>query len=164
MKLTQYTGYRLIITGTVQGVGFRPYIWQLARQEGYGGTVRNDGRGVIIELFKSPPYSPTELTRFCETIRAGLPPLASIDTIDINDRRWSHYIAGAEALINNYPTFRDAARKQIDERTANFLEAHDLKTYVAANRREWHDLHEMLSGRKMNPAECLPYVFDKLVE
>ena len=89
---------------------------------------------------------------------------AGIDTIDINDRRWSHYIAGAEALINNYPTFRDAARKQIDERTANFLEAHDLKTYVAANRREWHDLHEMLSGRKMNPAECLPYVFDKLVE
>ena len=87
-----------------------------------------------------------------------------IGQIDINDRRWSHYIAGAESLIRNYPIFHDAARKQIDERTANFLEAHDLKTYVAANRREWHDLHEMLSGRKMNPAECLPYVFDKLVE
>ena len=87
-----------------------------------------------------------------------------IDQIDINDRRWSHYIAGAESLIRNYPTFHDAARKQIDERTANFLEAHDLETYVSANRREWHDLHEMLSGRKMKEAECLPYVFDKLVD
>jgi hypothetical protein len=86
-----------------------------------------------------------------------------IGQIDINDRRWSHYIAGAESLIRNYPTFHDAARKQIDKRTANFLEAHDLETYVAANRREWHDLHEMLSGRRMKEAECLPYVFDKLV-
>ena len=88
---------------------------------------------------------------------------AGIGQIDINDRRWSHYIAGAESLIRNYPTFDDAARKQIDKRTANFLEAHDLETYVAANRREWHDLHEMLSGRRMKEAECLPYVFDKLV-
>jgi hypothetical protein len=87
-----------------------------------------------------------------------------IAKIGIDDRRWSHYIAGAEALISRYPRFYEAARRQIDERTANFLEAHDLETYVAANRREWLDLHRMLSGRQMREDECLPYVFDKLVE
>ena len=84
--------------------------------------------------------------------------------INIDDRRWSHYIAGAEALIKRYPRFYEAARRQIDERSANFHEAHDLETYVAANRREWLDLHRMLSGRRMREDECLPYVFDKLVE
>ena len=70
-----------------------------------------------------------------------------IEKIAIDDRRWSHYIAGAEALIKRFPRFYDAARRQIDERTENFLQMHDLKTYVAANRREWFDLHRMLSGR-----------------
>jgi len=87
-----------------------------------------------------------------------------IEKIAIDNRRWSHYIAGAEALIKKFPRFYQAARTQIDKRTENFLEAHDLETYVAANRREWLDLHRMLSGRQMNEDECLPYVFDKLVE
>ena len=87
-----------------------------------------------------------------------------IEKISIDDRRWSHYIAGADALIKRFPRFYDAARRQIDERTGNFLEMHDLNTYVAANRREWFDLHRMLSGRPMREEECLPYVFDKLVE
>ena len=52
----------------------------------------------------------------------------------------------------------------VDERTANFLESHDLDTYVAANRREWFEIHRVLSGRDMAESECLPYVFDKLVE
>ncbi len=86
-----------------------------------------------------------------------------IEQIDISDRRWSHYIAGAESLISNYPLFREAARRQIDRRTSNFLEAHDLSTYIAANRREWFDLHHLLSGRKMSEDQCLPYVFDKLI-
>ncbi|MCG6929037.1 MAG: FAD-dependent oxidoreductase [Desulfofustis sp.] len=87
-----------------------------------------------------------------------------IASIAINDRRWSHYIAGAEALIRHHPRFRELARRQIDARTANFLQSHDLDTYIAANRREWRDLHQLLSGRKMAESECLPYVFDKLVE
>lgn len=90
--------------------------------------------------------------------------IEGIEKIGIDDRRWSHYIAGAEALIKKFPRFYDAARSQIDKRTENFLEAHDLETYVAANRREWIDLHRMLSGKQMREDECLPYVFEKLVE
>jgi hypothetical protein len=40
-------------------------------------------------------------------------------------RRWSHHMAGADALIEQYPKFYEAAKKQIETRTANFLETHD---------------------------------------
>ena len=90
--------------------------------------------------------------------------IEGIYKISVEDRRWSHYIAGAEALIGEYPRFYEAARKQIDERTANFMESHDLSTYINANKREWLDIHEQLSGRKLSESECLPYFFEKLLE
>lgn len=39
---------RLRVTGIVQGVGFRPYVWHLARELGLVGWVRNDAAGVEI--------------------------------------------------------------------------------------------------------------------
>ena len=44
-------GLRIEIRGTVQGVGFRPWVARLARDLGVGGTIRNDARGVSIEAF-----------------------------------------------------------------------------------------------------------------
>jgi hydrogenase maturation protein HypF len=40
---------RVRITGIVQGVGFRPFIYRLAKEMGLKGYVRNDARGVTIE-------------------------------------------------------------------------------------------------------------------
>ena len=46
---------RLIeLRGTVQGVGFRPWVYRLARDEGIAGRVRNDAQGVTIEAFGRP--------------------------------------------------------------------------------------------------------------
>ncbi len=87
-----------------------------------------------------------------------------IGKISIDDRRWSHYIAGAEALMHNYPRFYEAAKAQIKQRTANFLETHDLETYISQNKREWFEIHSMLNGKSMSEADCLPYVFDKLIQ
>ena len=87
-----------------------------------------------------------------------------IDAISIEDRKWSHYIAGAAALMNHYPDIYETARKQVSERTNNFIEAHDLETYIAANKREWIDTHALLVGRPMKAEECLPYVFQKLID
>ncbi|MGR3696832.1 MAG: acylphosphatase, partial [Roseovarius sp.] len=42
-------GWRIRVRGQVQGVGFRPYIWQLARSMGLRGRVLNDPEGVLIE-------------------------------------------------------------------------------------------------------------------
>ena len=47
-------GRRILVRGTVQGVGFRPWIYRLAVEEGLSGRVRNDARGVTIEAFGSP--------------------------------------------------------------------------------------------------------------
>ena len=43
-------GRRIEVRGTVQGVGFRPWIYRLAQEEG-GGRVWNDEAGVEIEAF-----------------------------------------------------------------------------------------------------------------
>src|SRR5918912_3097369 len=40
---------RLRVTGTVQGVGFRPFVYGLAQRHGLGGFVLNDGEGVVVE-------------------------------------------------------------------------------------------------------------------
>ena len=39
---------RLHASGVVQGVGFRPFVYGLARRHGLGGFVLNDARGVVI--------------------------------------------------------------------------------------------------------------------
>jgi hypothetical protein len=87
-----------------------------------------------------------------------------IETISIEDRKWSHYIAGAATLMKHYPDIYETARKQVSERTNNFIEAHDLETYIFANKREWIDTHSLLAGKPMNAEECLPYLFQKLID
>lgn len=71
-------GRRLRVRGQVQGVGFRPHVWRLARALGLGGRVMNDNAGVVIELWGSE----TGLQSFMESLRSQVPPLARIDVIE----------------------------------------------------------------------------------
>jgi hypothetical protein len=89
--------------------------------------------------------------------------VAGIEKIPITQRSWSHYIAGAEALLGHYPSLYEAATDQVEKRTADFLEAHDLETFIAENRREWFATHRLLAGEGLAEKDCLPYVFDKLI-
>jgi hypothetical protein len=86
-----------------------------------------------------------------------------IQKIPIEDRKWSHYITAAAALIGSDPELHEIAKKQVAQRTADFLEKHDLETYIAENKREWIDTHSLLAGKPMQEADCLPYVFEKLL-
>ncbi|MCA9675477.1 MAG: carbamoyltransferase HypF, partial [Myxococcales bacterium] len=45
------SGRRIEIRGTVQGVGFRPWVYRLAHELGVAGRVRNHARGVTVEAF-----------------------------------------------------------------------------------------------------------------
>ena len=65
---------RLRVTGTVQGVGFRPFVYQHAVRLGLGGFVRNDSAGVLIEV-EGPEGAITEL---CRLLVDGAPPLARV--------------------------------------------------------------------------------------
>jgi cation diffusion facilitator CzcD-associated flavoprotein CzcO len=87
-----------------------------------------------------------------------------VTVVPIINRKWNDYIGGAQALMQAFPRLRELARAQVDARSADFAQAHDLQSYLAANRREWFALHEQLAGRPMAERECLPFVFDKLIE
>jgi hydrogenase maturation protein HypF len=70
---------RLRLTGTVQGVGFRPFVHRLAVAEGLGGFVRNTGEGVSAEIEGPAPA----VDRFLARLDAGIRPPASVRTRSI---------------------------------------------------------------------------------
>ena len=48
-------GLRIEIRGTVQGVGFRPWVYRVAHELGVAGRVHNHARGVTVEAFAEEP-------------------------------------------------------------------------------------------------------------
>jgi hydrogenase maturation protein HypF len=65
------------VGGTVQGVGFRPFVWHLAQQFNLRGRVWNDGAGVVIQAWGTPEA----LAAFRHQLRTAAPPLAQVDAI-----------------------------------------------------------------------------------
>ena len=84
--------------------------------------------------------------------------------VPIEERKWSHYISGANALIGRYPDIRQKAADQVARRTQNFMQSFDLGQYIAVNRREWIETHRRVAGKALPPDACLPYPFEKLIE
>ncbi|MFD2111915.1 carbamoyltransferase HypF [Thiorhodococcus fuscus] len=75
-------GERIRVRGLVQGVGFRPTVWRLARECGLIGDVCNDGEGVLIRARPAADIDPAAIERLCERLRTECPPLARIDAIE----------------------------------------------------------------------------------
>jgi hydrogenase maturation protein HypF len=65
---------RIEVDGAVQGVGFRPFIYRLAREMSLDGWVANDTGGVIVEV----EGTEDSLKRFLARLPAEKPPPASI--------------------------------------------------------------------------------------
>lgn len=68
---------KILIEGIVQGVGFRPFVYQSAVRLGLSGWVNNDTRGVSIEV----EGDSQQLGLFTRRLREDHPPLASISAI-----------------------------------------------------------------------------------
>ncbi|MBE6517398.1 MAG: carbamoyltransferase HypF [Thermoplasmata archaeon] len=68
---------RFTVTGTVQGVGFRPTVYRLATELGLKGTVRNNGANVVIDVDAD--------AGFMDLLETRLPALAHIESCDIED-------------------------------------------------------------------------------
>jgi hydrogenase maturation protein HypF len=72
--------YRAIVKGIVQGVGFRPFVYRIAKEIGASGYVRNVGNSV--EIFIDSEKIKAE--EFNKKIKEEHPPLAKIFSIDIS--------------------------------------------------------------------------------
>ncbi|MBZ5605775.1 MAG: carbamoyltransferase HypF [Acidobacteriia bacterium] len=72
---------RLEVRGTVQGVGFRPFVYRLATSLSLAGYVLNESGGVTIEI----EGAEIAITSFVRRLRSEAPPLASIETLDVHD-------------------------------------------------------------------------------
>ncbi|PJE28181.1 Carbamoyltransferase HypF [Pseudooceanicola marinus] len=77
-------GYLLRVRGQVQGVGFRPHCWQLARRMGLRGWVLNDAQGVLIAV------AGLRAGDFAAALRADAPPLARIEVIEVTPHRFDN--------------------------------------------------------------------------
>ena len=72
------TRLRLLVRGTVQGVGFRPFVYRQARALGLAGWVANSAQGVTVEV----EGHPGDIASLVRTIRLAPPPGASVTGID----------------------------------------------------------------------------------
>jgi hydrogenase maturation protein HypF len=69
---------RVTVSGVVQGVGFRPFLFRLAERFGYRGWVQNIGVGVEIHLESEKPV---DFSPFLKALRDEMPPLARVEDV-----------------------------------------------------------------------------------
>ncbi len=77
MSLKQ--GFEIHISGIVQGVGFRPFVYNLAKAYNMHGTISNTSQGVLIKIWATKD----NLSNFINELRQKAPPLSEIDDIRI---------------------------------------------------------------------------------
>ncbi len=70
---------KIHITGIVQGVGFRPFVYNLAMKFGLNGYCLNDSEGVVIEV------SGSRIDTFIEELKNNAPPLSRIETLTVEE-------------------------------------------------------------------------------
>jgi hydrogenase maturation protein HypF len=66
------------VDGTVQGVGYRPFVYRLAHELGIAGWVLNDERGVLVEAEGAPAV----LDAFVTRLSADAPRLAQVTAVE----------------------------------------------------------------------------------
>ncbi len=71
----------ITVRGIVQGVGFRPFVFNTARSMGLAGWVQNEAGMVRIEV----QGVTADVDLFVMTLRAATPPQASIDALEISE-------------------------------------------------------------------------------
>ncbi|HEX6458113.1 MAG TPA: carbamoyltransferase HypF [Thermoleophilaceae bacterium] len=72
---------RARVEGTVQGVGFRPFVYRLALELGLSGHVFNDAHGVVVEA----QADARAVEAFLERLAAEAPPLATVERVTVRE-------------------------------------------------------------------------------
>ncbi|MBK3640096.1 carbamoyltransferase HypF [Streptomyces sp. MBT33] len=107
---TQAVRCRVTVRGTVQGVGFRPFVHRLATDLALSGFVSNTASGVLVEV-EGPPEG---VARFCDRLAAEPPPLAIVTGVGVEDLP----ATGTDATFTIRATERSPGRTQLPPDTA----------------------------------------------
>lgn len=98
----------LTVTGVVQAVGFRPFVYRRATAHGLGGSVRNTGdAGVNIVL----EGTADAVDAFLDDLRQRPPPLSVVESVEIERRE---PLAESTAEQDRAPSFEIAASTDND--------------------------------------------------
>jgi hydrogenase maturation protein HypF len=77
-----------VVSGAVQGVGFRPFVYNIAQQLGVVGEVYNDSAGVVIFV----QCTHTQFKQFLFRLKSNTPALATITKIKTKDCQIEKYL------------------------------------------------------------------------
>ena len=105
---------RVRVTGTVQGVGFRPFVYRHAVALGLSGFVRNDSEGVLIEI----EGRGSSLDELCRLLTDAPPPLARVTGVRATTTRAGGSAEGFR-IIASAPEGRPDAPVSIDTATCD---------------------------------------------
>ena len=86
MSIATLRRARVRVEGTVQGVGFRPYVYRLAGELDLAGYVLNDSHGVLVEV----EGDADAVDRFVARLAPDAPPLAVVERLQAEDRAPVH--------------------------------------------------------------------------
>jgi hydrogenase maturation protein HypF len=75
------TRAQILVRGVVQGVGFRPYVFSLARRRALRGQALNIATGVLIDV----EGEKDAIEQFINEIESGPPPLSEIESVERRD-------------------------------------------------------------------------------
>ncbi|MDO5832196.1 MAG: acylphosphatase, partial [Methanobrevibacter sp.] len=76
---------KILTQGIVQGVGFRPYVYRLAKDLNLNGSVRNLGN--VVEII----VEGKKTQEFVRRLPEELPPIAKINSIEVEEISESNY-------------------------------------------------------------------------
>ena len=139
---------RIRVSGIVQGVGFRPFVWRLAQELKLTGWVRNDAQGVDISAQGSTAHIAILLKR----LRADAPALARVDAIETREAE----IDGASDFTIR-PSTRGNTRTAIGPDVAVCIDCLD-ELFDPANRRWRHAFITCTHcGPRYTVTRALPY-------
>ncbi len=142
-------GCLLRVTGTVQGVGFRPFVHQLARKHGLAGWIRNRSGDVEIRL----EGSPSDIESFVERLGRQAPPLARVSRVvrtPVEPRGLSDFV-----IRHSHPV---AGERQAIAPDVSICQQCDQELRDPANRRHRHPFITCTDcGPRISIIEDIPY-------
>jgi len=136
------------VSGTVQGVGFRPYVHHLAQMLSLSGWVRNDGEGVFIEA----EGDPVQVARLIHELPHRAPRLAHVESIAVSELAPQ----GADGFVIN--TSLASAPATSVPADAAICESCLQELFDPANRRYLYPFINCLHcGPRFTLTRALPY-------